>query len=51
LFLTPFALWLAFPTAVGGRDATDYYRVSVALGLAPGRRSRSTGMSDVIRVA
>jgi len=48
-FLTPFALWLAFPTAVGGRDTTDYYGVSVALGLAPRRRSRSTVTEDVLR--
>jgi hypothetical protein len=31
--LSPFALWWAFPTA-------DYYEDSVALGLAPCRRSR-----------
>src|SRR4030066_2474557 len=48
-FLTPFALWLAFPTALGGRCPTDYYGVSVAIGLAPRRRSRSTVMNDVIR--
>ncbi len=45
-FLTPFALWLAFPTALGGRDATDYYGVSVAIGLASRRRSRSAVMND-----
>jgi len=31
--LTPFALWTAFPSA-------DYYGVSVALRVAPGRQSR-----------
>jgi len=31
--LSPFAMWPAFP-------ASDYYEDSVALGLAPGRRSR-----------
>src|SRR4030065_2980201 len=48
-FLTPFALWLAFPTALGGSCPTHYYGVSVAIGLAPRRRSRSTVMNDVIR--
>ena len=47
-FLTPFALWLALPTAMGGHDATDYYGVSVAIGLAPRRRSRSAVIKDVI---
>ena len=38
--LCPFALWSAFPTAVVGRDAHDYYGHSVTLGLAPRRPSR-----------
>jgi hypothetical protein len=33
-FLLPFALWPAFPAALGGRDATDYYGSSVAIRLA-----------------
>ena len=49
-FLTPFALWLAFPTSVGGRYAIDYYGVSVTIGLAPLRRSRGTVMNDVLRM-
>jgi hypothetical protein len=36
----PSPLWSAFPTSSAGRDSGDYYEASVALGLAPGRRSR-----------
>jgi hypothetical protein len=39
--LPPFALWPAFP-------ASDYYEGSVALGLAPHRRSRLLDLIDVI---
>ena len=38
--LPPFAMWPAFPTA-------DYYGGSVALGLAPRRRSPALGAADV----
>jgi hypothetical protein len=38
--LAPFALWTAFPSALAGRDACDYYEASVAIGLASRRRSR-----------
>jgi len=38
--LAPFALQAAFPPSLAGRDSGDYYEASVALGLAPGRRSR-----------
>ncbi len=38
--LAPFAVWSAFPTA-------DYYGASVAVGLAPPRRSRGTSLSSV----
>lgn len=38
--LTCFAMWPAFPTP-------DYYQVSVAMGLAPLRRSRISPMSYV----
>ena len=48
--LPTFALWLAFPTSLGGRDATDYYGGSVTLSLAGLRRSRSTVVNDVIRM-
>jgi hypothetical protein len=37
--LCPFALWTAFPSPLAGRDACDYYGHSVAIGLAPRRRS------------
>ena len=37
--LAPFALQTAFPSSLAGRDSGDYYEASVALGLAPGRRS------------
>ena len=37
--LAPFALQAAFPPSLAGRDSGDYYGASVALGLAPGRRS------------
>jgi hypothetical protein len=37
--LVCFALWTAFPPALAGRDAGDYYQTSVALGLASRRRS------------
>jgi len=37
--LAPFALWTAFPPSLAGRDSGDYYGASVALGLAPVRRS------------
>lgn len=36
----PSPLWSAFPTSSAGRDSGDYYEASVAMGLAPGRRSR-----------
>ena len=45
--LPPFALWPAFPTALVGRHAHDYYGGSVALGLAPRRRSRILTTRDV----
>ena len=38
--LAPFALQAAFPPSPAGRDSGDYYEASVAMGLAPGRRSR-----------
>lgn len=38
--LAPFALWTAFPSSLVGRDSYDYYEASVAIGLAPRRRSR-----------
>ena len=38
--LSPFAMWAAFPPP-------DYYDDSVALGLAPGRRSRISPVSYV----
>ena len=38
--LPPFALWPAFP-------ASDYYEDSVAIGLAPDRRSRFLNWADV----
>ena len=37
--LTPFALQAAFPPSLARRDSGDYYGASVALGLAPVRRS------------
>ena len=37
--LAPFALIPAFPDFVAGRDSGDYYEASVAMRLAPGRRS------------
>jgi hypothetical protein len=37
--LAPFALWTAFPPALAGRDSGDYYEASVAMRLAPVRRS------------
>ena len=37
--LTSFALWTAFPSSLAGRDSDDYYEASVAVGLAPHRRS------------
>jgi hypothetical protein len=37
----------AFPASLAGRDARDYYRHSVAVGLAPRRRSRGTSPSYV----
>ena len=40
--LSPFALWLAFPTALVGRDARDYYGDSVTMWLSPVRQSRDT---------
>jgi hypothetical protein len=45
--LSPFALCPALPGALGGRDSADYYGDSVALGLAPRRRSRVPSMLDV----
>jgi len=38
--LCPFALWTALPSPLVGRDSHDYYGHSVAIGLAPRRRSR-----------
>jgi hypothetical protein len=38
--LASFALRTAFPPSLAGRDSGDYYGGSVALGLAPRRRSR-----------
>ena len=40
IHLTPFALCQAFP-------GSDYYGVSVALGVAPGRQSRVSSLVDV----
>ena len=37
--LVPFALRAAFPPSLAGRDSRDYYGTSVAIGLAPLRRS------------
>jgi len=37
--LAPFALRAAFPPSLAGRHSGDYYGASVALGLAPVRRS------------
>jgi hypothetical protein len=45
--LSPFALCPALPGSLGGRDSADYYGDSVALGLAPRRRSRVPSMLDV----
>jgi hypothetical protein len=39
-YLSPFAMWSAFPTA-------DYYGDSVALGLAPVRQSRDSWIQYV----
>jgi hypothetical protein len=38
--LSPFVLWLAFPTVLAGRDSCGYYGDSVPLSLAAGRESR-----------
>jgi len=38
--LGPFALRTGLPSSLVGRDSHDYYGPSVAIGLAPGRRSR-----------
>lgn len=40
--LCPFALQPAFPASLAGRYSCDYYGHSVAIGLAPRRRSRGT---------
>jgi hypothetical protein len=45
--LSPFALCPVLPGALGGRDSADYYGDSVALGLAPHRRSHAPSMLDV----
>ena len=45
--LVPFALRLAFPTSLVGRDSHDYYETSVAVALAGGRRSRIPSLFDV----
>jgi hypothetical protein len=37
--LAPFALQTAFPSSSVGRNSHDYYEASVAIGLAPRRRS------------
>jgi hypothetical protein len=37
----------ALPSSMTGRDSGDYYDPSVALGLAPRRRSRIPRASDV----
>jgi hypothetical protein len=39
LHLAPLALRTAFPSSLAGRDSGDYYGASVAMGLAPDRRS------------
>jgi hypothetical protein len=46
-YLVPFALCAAFPRALVGRDADDYYGIAVALGLAPGRPSRLPSAIDM----
>jgi hypothetical protein len=38
--LSPFALCTALACSLDGRDSIDYYEDSVAIGLAPRRRSR-----------
>jgi hypothetical protein len=38
--LCPLALWTALPSSLVRRDSHDYYGHSVAIGLAPRRRSR-----------
>ncbi len=45
--LVPFALRLAFPISLVGRDAHDYYETSVAVALASGRRSHIPSTLDV----
>jgi len=45
--LVPFALRLAFPISLVGRDAHDYYETSVAVGLAPRKRSHIPSSLDV----
>ena len=45
--LFPFALWTALPSSPVGRDSHDYYGNSVALGLAPRRRSRVPSSGNV----
>jgi hypothetical protein len=46
--LPPFALCAAFPRALVGRDAHDYYGGSVTLGLAPLRPSRVSSPRNVL---
>ncbi len=46
--LRPFALWMAFPSPLVGRDPHDYYERSVALALAGGRRSCLPSVLDVL---
>ncbi len=48
--LPPFALWPAFPAASVGRHSHDYYGGSVAVGLAPRRRSPVPDALDVASV-
>ena len=45
--LSPFALCPVLPGALDGRDSADYDGDSVALGLAPRRRSHVPSMVDV----
>jgi hypothetical protein len=46
--LRPFALCVAFPRSLVGRDSDDYYGLSVTIGLAPHRPSRFPSVRDVL---
>ena len=48
--LRPLALWMAFPSALVGRDSDDYYERSVTLALAGCRRSCLPSLLDVSSV-